>query len=188
MYQTLIKPFFDFLAALLLLILVAPILVVVGLVLLILHRSSPIFMQKRVGKQARLFTIYKFKTMDNEGKSTSFLHFLRRSKIDELPQLVNILKGEMSFVGPRPDVEGYYDQLMGENRKILQLKPGITGRASLKYANEEALLSQQSNPLAYNDQVIFPDKVAINLTYLKCISFKEDISILLKTILLFHKN
>lgn len=188
MYQAFLKPFFDFFVALLLLFFVAPLLVLVSLALLFIHRSSPIFKQKRVGKEAKLFTIYKFKTLNNEGKSTPFLQFLRRSKVDELPQLINILKGDMSFVGPRPDIEGYYDKLKGENRKVLQLKPGITGRASLKYANEEALLAQQSNPLAYNDEVLFPDKVAINLAYLERISFKEDINILLKTVLLLFRN
>lgn len=188
MYQAFLKPFFDFFVALLLLFLVAPLLVMVSLVLLLIHRSSPIFKQKRLGKQAIPFTIYKFKTLNNEGKSTPFLQFLRRNKIDELPQLINILKGEMSFVGPRPDIEGYYDQLKGEDRKVLQLKPGITGSASLKYANEEAILAQHTNPLGYNDEVIFPDKVRINLDYLERISFKEDMQILLKTVILFVRN
>lgn len=188
MYRGFIKPFLDFFVALIMLVLFFPLFLVVVIVLGYIHRASPIFTQTRIGKNAKLFTIYKFKTINREGKSTSFMQFLRRSKIDELPQLWNIIKGEMSFVGPRPDIEGYYDQLIGDDRRVLQLKPGITGRASLKYANEEALLAQQENPLAYNDEVLFPDKVKINLAYLERISFREDIDILLKTVLLFVRN
>ncbi len=188
MYQALVKPFFDVVTAIVLLVFFLPLFLVVSFVLWIIHGASPIFKQIRVGKNAKLFTIYKFKTINREGKSTPFMQFLRRSKIDELPQLWNIIKGEMSFVGPRPDIEGYYDQLIGDDRRVLQLKPGITGRASLKYANEEALLAQQENPLAYNDKVLFPDKVNINLAYLERISFKEDVNILLKTVLLLFRN
>lgn len=108
--------------------------------------------------------------------------FLRRSKADELPQLWNVLVGEMSLVGPRPDVPGYYDGLQGEERALLQLRPGITGPASLKYANEEEILATQSNPLQYNDEVIFPDKVKINMHYLKNRSMALDIKILFLTV------
>jgi lipopolysaccharide/colanic/teichoic acid biosynthesis glycosyltransferase len=99
-----------------------------------------------------------------------------------LPQLWNVLKGDMSFVGPRPDVAGYYDVLQGEAKKILELKPGITSEASLKYKNEEMLLVQQDNPLHYNDTVIFPDKVRLNLAYYYNRSFLGDITIILVTV------
>lgn len=188
MYQAFIKPFCDVVVASVLLIFFLPLFMAVSFVLWMIHGSSPIFKQARVGKNAQLFTIYKFKTINREGKSTSFMKFLRRSKIDELPQLWNIIKGEMSFVGPRPDIEGYYDKLTGDDRKVLQLKPGITGRASLKYAHEETLLAKQENPLVYNDKVLFPDKVNINLAYLERISFKEDVNILVKTVLLLFRN
>jgi lipopolysaccharide/colanic/teichoic acid biosynthesis glycosyltransferase len=101
---------------------------------------------------------------------------------DEIPQLLNILLGQMSFVGPRPDVPGYYDKLAGENRKILALKPGLTSEASIKYANEEALLNQQDDPLAFNDAVIFPDKVKINLNYFQNRTIFVDLLIIFKTV------
>lgn len=108
--------------------------------------------------------------------------FLRKSKLDELPQLFNILKADMSFVGPRPDIPGYYDLLQGEERKILALKPGLTSEASIKYKNEDQLLAQQENPLHYNDSIIFPDKVKMNLEYYHQRSFWGDLGIIFKTI------
>lgn len=145
--------------------------------------SSGLFLQKRVGQQAKLFTIYKLKTVHPRTKKISFLgKFLRKSKLDELPQLFNILLGQMSFVGPRPDIPGYYDKLEGENRKILELKPGLTSEASIKYANEEELLDQQVDPLHYNDYVIFPDKVKMNLKYYYNQSIFLDLQILFRTI------
>ena len=108
---------------------------------------------------------------------------LRKYKLDELPELWNVLIGNMSFVGPRPDVPGYADKLEGESRLILKLKPGITGPASLKYRNEEELLAVQDDPIRYNDEVIFPDKVRINLNYLKYWNFGLDIKIIIYTIL-----
>ena len=107
---------------------------------------------------------------------------LRRYKIDELPALLNVLKGEMSLVGPRPDVPGYADKLTGEDRKVLKLRPGITGPASLKYANEESILATVKNPKKYNDEVIFPDKVKINLNYYYNNSFLGDLKIIINTI------
>ena len=104
------------------------------------------------------------------------------TKLDEIVELINVLKGDMSFVGPRPDVEGYADKLEGEDRKILELRPGITGPASLKYINEEEILAKVDNPQQYNDEVIFPDKVKINLDYYYNRSFWGDIKIILKTI------
>ncbi len=112
------------------------------------------------------------------GKVSAYGRFLRQSKLDELPQLFNILLGEMSFVGPRPDVPGYYDKLQGEERKLLELKPGLCSRAALKYYNEENLLAQQPDPLHYNDTVIFPDKVRMNLAYYYKRSFVEDLRVL----------
>jgi lipopolysaccharide/colanic/teichoic acid biosynthesis glycosyltransferase len=140
-----------------------------------------IFIQTRIGQQAKPFTIYKLKTMQ-DGKVTRMGKFLRKTKIDELPQLINILKGDMSFVGPRPDVPGYYDQLIGDERKILELKPGLTSLAAIKYCNEEELLKTQTNPLLYNDQIIFPDKVKMNLEYLEKRSFFYDMKIILLTV------
>ena len=107
---------------------------------------------------------------------------LRKYKLDELPELWNVLKGDMSFVGPRPDVPGYADRLQGEDRLILKLRPGITGPASLKYANEEELLAQVADPRRYNDEVIFPDKVRINLDYYYNRTFCGDIRLIFQTI------
>jgi len=152
-----------------------------------------IFKQKRVGQYGRIFTMFKFRTMIiNDGKKTISVAgdsritkvgiYLRKYKIDELPELWNVLIGDMSFVGPRPDVTGYADKLVGENMKILEMKPGITGPATLKYSNEEELLAKMENPQKYNDEVLFPDKIRINLEYYENRTILMDIKIIFKTI------
>jgi len=157
-------------------------------------KSNGFFLQKRVGKDGKLFYVIKIKTMKKvEGVDTTITSssdiritnsgkFFRKTKIDELPQLINIILGDMSFVGPRPDVEGYADKLDGEDRIILTVLPGITGPASLKYKDEEIILSKQKNPKEYNDKVIWPDKIKINREYLKNWSLKNDIKYIIKTI------
>ncbi len=147
-------------------------------------KQNGFFTQIRIGQFGKPFRIYKLRTygLSAEKPITKFGAFLRNSKIDELPQLWNILIGDMSFVGPRPDIPGYYDTLEGENRKILQLKPGLTSSASIKYANEDALLDQQENPLIYNDTVLFPDKVKMNLEYYYNHSFIGDLKIIWQTV------
>ena len=154
-----------------------------------------IFRQKRVGKYGRLFIVYKFRSMrvagggktsiasKEEDRITPLGQKLRRYKLDELPELWNVLKGDMSFVGPRPDVPGYADKLQGHDRDILKLKPGITGPASLKYRNEEDLLNSVDNPQEYNDNIIYPDKVRLNLYYLEHYSFLKDIQMIICTVL-----
>ncbi|RUM74701.1 MAG: sugar transferase [Sulfurovum sp.] len=171
------------------------IMVIAFIVATVETRSFGIFRQKRVGKEGKLFYVFKIKTMkpmkgvdttittSNDMRITKSGKFFRDTKIDELPQLFNVLFGSMSFVGPRPDVEGYADKLEGKDREILTVRPGITGPASLKYKNEEEILAQQSNPKAYNDQVIWVDKVAINLNYIKTWSFKKDIHYIIKTVI-----
>ena len=152
------------------------------------------FKQQRVGQNGKLFTMVKFRSMivnhsgstvsvAGESRITPLGSKLRKYKLDELPELWNVLKGDMSFVGPRPDVPGYADNLQGEDREILKLKPGITGPASLKYRNEEELLALQSNPKEYNDTVIYPDKIKINLYYYRNYSFVTDIKIIFCTVL-----
>ena len=121
-------------------------------------------------------------TAKGDERITKIGVFLRKYKLDELPELWNVLKGEMSLVGPRPDVPGYADYLKGEDRKILNLRPGITGMASLKYANEEEILAEQDNPQRYNDEVIFPDKVKLNLEYYENQTLWLDIKIIFATI------
>ena len=146
--------------------------------------SIGIFLQKRVGQNAKLFSIYKLRTLCREtGRISRIGRFMRTYKLDELPQFFNVLLGDMSVVGPRPDLPGYYDALQGEERKILELKPGITGPASIAYANEEAILSLQKDSLKYNDEVIFPDKVRLNLKYYYERSLWLDIKIIIRTII-----
>ncbi|MBE0424354.1 MAG: sugar transferase [Lutibacter sp.] len=147
-------------------------------------KSNGLFIQKRIGQFGKSFNIYKLKSMKkvNGVKTISrFGNFIRKTKIDELPQLLNVLLGQMSVVGPRPDVPGYYDKLEGSDRKILELKPGLTSPATLKYAHEEALLAQQKNPLYYNDTIIFPDKVKLNLHYCHTHTFLGDLKIIWET-------
>ncbi|WP_367181520.1 sugar transferase [uncultured Polaribacter sp.] len=157
-------------------------LILIILLLVIYYfKSCFIFTQTRIGQYGKPFSIYKIKTMQN-GVVTPLGKFLRKTKLDELPQLINILKGEMSFVGPRPDIPGYYDTLEGENRKILELKPGLTSLAALKYKNEERILAQQKKPKEYNDYIIFPDKVKMNLEYYYKKNLLLDIQIIIKTI------
>ncbi len=188
----LIKHIFDYILALILLIFL------VGLIVLLIFISSfetkqfGLFTQNRVGKKGKLFKIYKIRTIKGTSKSTITINqhqvtkigkILREYKLDELPQLFNILKGEMSFVGPRPDVEGYADKLVGEDRIMLNVKPGITGPAQLKYRNEEDVLSKVKDPIMYNDTVLWPDKVRINIEYVKNWSFKRDLVYMFKTII-----
>ena len=168
------------------------ILFIVGIITLILAAvttsTNGIFVQKRVGQYGKLFTIYKLRTMHpRTGEISKIGTFLRKTKLDELPQLINILKGEMSFVGPRPDIQGYYDKLEGEARKLLELKPGLTSEAALKYANEEQILKLQEEPLQYNNEVLFPDKVQLNLTYYYNQSFWGDLKIMFKTVFAVFK-
>lgn len=178
-----IKRIFDIIFSFLLLVLLCE-LIFIGFILASIDtRSNGIFCQKRVGQYGKSFTIFKLKTIHPKTRKISkFGYLLRKSKWDELPQLWNVFIGEMSFVGPRPDISGYYDKLQGEERKILELKPGITSLASIKYKNEEEILSKKENPLEYNDAVLFPDKVKMNLDYYYSHSFFGDIKIILKTI------
>ncbi len=138
-----------------------------------------LFEQVRIGKNGVPFVLYKFRSIPKKGvKPTVFGRFLRRTKLDELPQLYNLIRGDMTLIGPRPDVPGYADQLKGDDRIILKVKPGITGLASLKYRNEEQLLAKQKDSLIYNDTVIWPDKVHINIWYIYNRTLKLDLIIL----------
>lgn len=190
-----VKYIFDRLMALFGLMILWPVLLVVAILVRVKMPDGPVlFKQQRVGKDGRLFTIYKFRTMSvshsgstvsvaGEARITPLGATLRKYKLDELPELWNVLIGDMSFVGPRPDVPGYADKLQGEDRIILTLRPGITGPATLKYRNEEELLATVDNPQQYNDEVIYPDKVRINRQYAEHISLVTDIKIILATLL-----
>ena len=164
---------------------------------MLIHVKMPggpaIFTQQRIGRDGKPFTMYKFRSMTvghggssvsvaGESRITPLGAKLRKYKLDELPELWNVLIGDMSFVGPRPDVPGYADKLQGEDRLILNLRPGITGPASLKYKNEEEILAQVEDPQKYNDEVIYPDKVKINLEYYYHHSLMGDIKLIIQTV------
>ena len=188
-----LKRTFDILLSVFAIFLLFPLFLLVSF-LIVIDSGFPIFfLQKRIGRDAKEFNIIKFRTMkknnenititvSDDSRITRIGKYLRKTKIDELPEILNVLFGQMSFVGPRPDVKGYADKLKGANRKILALRPGITGPASLKYYNEEYILSQKSNPKKYNDEVIFPDKVKINMDYFHNRSFFLDLKIIFATI------
>lgn len=203
-----VKFVFDRVVALLgLVVLALPLLFVALLVKLSNPKESVLFTQVRVGLHGKLFKIHKFRTMTNEKEITNIAYpnraritplgaRLRRYKIDELPELWDVLIGNMSFVGPRPDVPGYADLLEGDDRVVLDMRPGITGPATLKYSHEERLMedfvkqakangdprSEDEIAIAYNDEVIYPDKVRINCEYYRNYSFFKDIKIIFATI------
>lgn len=188
-----LKHLFDFIAAATGLILLSPVMLVITILIKIRMPGPVLFEQERIGFQGNRFTIYKFRTMqqDHGGNSitikgepriTKLGAWLRRYKLDELPELLNILKGDMSFVGPRPDVPGYADKLTGDDRNILKLRPGLTGAASLVYNNEDEILANQEDPVKYNDEILYPAKVKIDLEYYHNHTFTGDVVIILKTI------
>lgn len=199
---------FDRLMALLgLLVLALPLLIVALLVKVNMPHGSVLFTQERVGRHGKLFKIHKFRTMTNDRQLSHIAYpnrdritplgaKLRQHKLDELPELWDVLVGNMSFVGPRPDVQGYADRLEGEERVVLEMRPGITGPATLKYSDEERQIedyvrkakadgdprSEDEIALWYNDEVIYPDKVRINCDYYRNYSFLKDIKLILKTV------
>ena len=213
-----LKWLFDKLISLIGLISLSPVLLIMALLIKWKMPGPILFCQQRVGRYGRIFTVYKFRTMtvkaeasvasrnseatsitsQEQSRITPLGGKLRRYKLDELPELWNVLKGDMSFVGPRPDVPGYADQLQGEDREVLLLRPGITGPASLKYRNEEDILEAVDEALQkgrsglpmgittvqeYNDNVIYPDKVRLNRYYLHHYSFIKDIKMIVCTVL-----
>ncbi len=157
-------------------------------------RSSGFFTQNRVGRYGRIFKVIKIRTMreglaidtsvttSNDLRITPLGRLFRKSKIDELPQLINVFLGKMSFVGPRPDVLGFADELNSNDKIVLSIKPGITGPASLKYRHEEELLAKQAYPEKYNREVIFPDKARLNREYVENYSFWRDMKYIWKTV------
>ncbi len=192
--RTMAKWLFDRITAFVGLCLLWPVLLVVWVLIRVKMPGGPaIFSQKRVGMHGELFTMYKFRSMTvghggssvsvaGESRITPLGAKLRKYKLDELPELWNVLIGDMSFVGPRPDVPGYADKLVGEDRLVLTLRPGITGPASLKYRNEEEILAKVDDPQRYNDEVIYPDKVRINLDYYRNHSLCGDLKMIIQTV------
>lgn len=188
--QSIGKRIFDLVLSLLLFpFLLTPIIVLITIATLDTKQWG-LFSQIRVGQQGKLFKIFKIRTLKNELHSLGHLEksatklgrFIRNSKLDELPQIFNVIFGQMSFVGPRPDIVGFADELKDDNRIILKVKPGITGPATLKYKDEEKILAVQDDPETYNRSIIWPDKVKINKKYIENWSFYLDLSFILKSI------
>ena len=192
--QAVIKRSFDFMVALFGLLVTWWLILLAWVAASIDTRSNGFFIQKRVGRNGEIFRVVKIKTMHpvaafdttvtrrGDPRITPLGAFFRRTKIDELAQLWNVLFGDMSFVGPRPDVPGFADKLQGEERAMLSIRPGITGPATLKYRNEEELLAAQDDPEAYNRDVIWPDKVRTNLQYIQEWSLWSDCCYIFRTI------
>lgn len=186
------KILFDYALALFLLLVFLLPMLLIWVLASVETKQNGLFFQQRIGRNGKPFTIYKFRTLkgnysssittEKTHKITTFGRFLVRTKLDETPQLFNILNGTMSFVGPRPDVPGYADKLEGEDRVILEVKPGITGPAQLVYRNESELLNQVENPIEYNDKVIWPNKIRINKMYVEEWSFGKDLLYIAKTL------
>jgi len=190
-----LKRIFDFVLSFVGVIIFFWLIIILALIAMFNTKSFGFYTQKRVGYQGKIFWIYKIRTMKSnksilttvttahDKRITIYGKFLRKYKLDELPQLINVLFGNMSFVGPRPDVPGFADQLQGEDKVILSIKPGITGPASIFFRNEEVLLGNQGNPEKYNLEVIWPKKVLINRRYIKEYSFGKDLYYIVQTLL-----
>ena len=188
------KRLFDLTASLIGLIVLFPVFIIVSVLVKTSSAGPVFFMQQRIGRCGRVFKMIKFRSMKviqssdstisvkGDLRITKFGAFLRKYKIDEIPELFNVLRGDMSIVGPRPDVSGYADKLEGEDVLILELRPGITGPASLKYVNEEEILVLQEDPVRHNDEVIYPDKAKLNLDYYYNNNLWIDIKIIFATI------
>jgi len=189
-----IKRLFDIIFSLIGLVIFFPLMLLIACLIKVTSLGSIFFIQERVGQYSKPFNMIKYRSMSIDSDKMNSISvkgderitrigvFLRKYKLDELPELWNVLVGDMSFVGPRPDVSGYADKLEGEDMLILELRPGITSKASLKYANEEGILALQADPVKYNDDVIYPDKVKLNLDYFHNNSLLGDIKIIFATI------
>ncbi len=192
--QARFKRAFDFFLALAGLLLVWWVILITFVLAALDTQSNGFFIQERVGRHGSRFRVFKIKTMipdtriattvtrSGDPRITSLGDFFRKTKLDELPQLWNVLRGDMSFVGPRPDVPGFADQLSGHDRAVLSLRPGITGPATLAYRDEEEILAAQADPERYNQEVIYPDKVRINLEYIRNWSLTGDIRYICQTV------
>lgn len=206
-----VKWIFDRLIALIGLMFLWPVLLIIAIMVKVKMPGGPaLFVQKRVGKGGKTFNCHKFRSMTvkhngstvsvaGDARITPFGAKLRHYKLDELPGLWDVLIGNMSFVGPRPDVPGYADKLQGDDRDVLKLRPGITGPATLKYRLEDEMISEyvakkqakgdtrsmQDIAIEYNDKVIYPDKVRLNCYYYRHYSFWKDIEMIFATVLGF---
>ena len=188
------KILFDFLFSLIGLFLLSPLFLVIVIWILIDSPGDVFYIQQRVGKDNVEFSLIKFRTMimdadqkglitvgNNDARITRSGAFLRKYKLDELPQLINVMTGEMSFVGPRPEVRKYVDMYTEEQKKVLTVKPGITDLASIEYADENELLAKAPDPEKYYVEVVMPAKLKISLEYIRIQSFEQDIRLIFKT-------
>lgn len=191
-----IKRIFDFVVSLIGIIIISPILLIVAISIKLDSEGSVLFFQKRIGKDGKPFNIYKFRTMvtnaeklgaqitvGKDNRITRVGAFLRKYKIDELPQLFNVLKGDMSLVGPRPEVPKYVALYTEEERKVLEVRPGITDLASIRYRDENDILAEVENPEEYYINVIMRDKLKLNLEYIEKSNIFYDIYLIIKTII-----
>jgi lipopolysaccharide/colanic/teichoic acid biosynthesis glycosyltransferase len=195
------KRLIDLTISLIGLILLAPLLILVGLAIKITSPGPIFFRQNRVGKEGKVFKIFKFRTMytiqpkksllittsDKDPRITFIGSILRKFKLDEIPQLLNVLSGDMSLVGPRPEVEKYVQFYTPEQRKVFSVKPGVTDYASLKYFNENNILSTKDHPEEFYIENIMQDKLSMNINYINESSVYKDLQVIYKTIKrLFH--
>lgn len=195
-FNQIIKRIFDFLVSLLGIIILSPIFIIVSIAIKMDSKGNVLFLQRRVGRYEKEFNIYKFRTMvtdaeklgkqitvGNDSRITRVGAFLRKTKIDELPQLFNVLKGDMSLVGPRPEVPKYVNLYTEEQKKVLNVRPGITDMASLRYRDENDILGKVDNPEEYYINVIMKDKLSLNLEYIDKSNIFFDIYLIVKTII-----
>ena len=189
------KRIFDILVSTTALFLLSPVFILIALFIVIDSWGAIFFKQNRVGKNNTDFKMYKFRTMKKDSEKKGFLtignndsrvtrmgYYLRKSKLDELPQLINVLIGDMSLVGPRPEVRMYVNQYTEEQKKVLSVKPGITDQASILYSSESELLAKSSDPEKTYVEEIMPHKLKLNLKYIQQQSLWGDIKILLRTV------
>lgn len=188
------KRFLDIICSLLALVVFSPLWIVIALAIVLESRGGVLYRQERVGRNNRDFMLYKFRTMrtgsdkkglltvgDRDSRVTRVGYFLRKYKLDEFPQLVNIIKGDMSIVGPRPEVRKYVDMYTPEQLKVLSVRPGLTDYASVRYVHESEILARSDNPeQTYIDEVM-PAKLALNLEYIQNQSLREDIKLIFQT-------
>jgi lipopolysaccharide/colanic/teichoic acid biosynthesis glycosyltransferase len=193
--------FFDILFSITGLILLSPIFLVIALVIVIDSRGGVFFLHKRVGKDGHDFRVVKFRTMAagaekqggltisaRDSRITQPGYFLRRYKLDELPQLFNVLKGEMSLVGPRPEIREYVNLYTEEQKKVLSVKPGITDYASIEYSNENEILGRAADPGRTYIEEIMPAKILLNKRFIENRGVKEYFRILLRTAFRVARN
>jgi lipopolysaccharide/colanic/teichoic acid biosynthesis glycosyltransferase len=189
-----LKRLFDILVSFMSLIILSPVLLLISLIIIFTSRGGIFYLQERVGKDNRNFKLFKFRTMQQDSDKKGLLtvggkdaritrvgYYLRKYKLDELPQLLNVLLGSMSLVGPRPEVRKYVDLYTDEQKKVLQVKPGITDYASLEYFGENELLAKSANPEETYIKEIFPAKLELSKKYIYEASLATDIKIIFKT-------